>query len=265
MTFICRGGLLLVVALAGCASPDTERALDGARQAVGEMAANPLSGRTAPRDLQRAEETLAQAERLAGYWGGAEDARHYAYLSQRYAQIAEANNALAGHRELIQRLERRQDRLQFAVKEVESRSQQLGQSLEAQLISLAAEETDRGLVMTLGDVLFQTGSAELGPSASRTLTRLAQFLQMNPRRRVRIEGYTDAQGKADNNLALSRARAQSVADLLVDLGIEPSRLEVLGYGEAHPVAENASSRGRARNRRVEILFSDAEGTLGPAR
>ena len=133
------------------------------------------------------------------------------------------------------------------------------------MISLAADETDRGLVMTLGDVLFNAASAELAPTASRTLFKAAHFLQLNPNRRVRIEGYTDNRGDADENLALSQARAQAVADFLESLGIEARRMEVVGYGEKHRIAENASVRGRAQNRRVEILFSDAVGRLGSPR
>ncbi|OYW94929.1 MAG: hypothetical protein B7Z23_02990, partial [Pseudomonadales bacterium 32-61-5] len=126
-------------------------------------------------------------------------------------------------------------------------------------------ETERGLVMTLGDVLFKPSSAELGPAANHRLLKLAHFLQLNPARRVRIEGYTDNRGSAAENLALSHSRAQVVANFLGELGIDARRIEVVGYGEAFRVSENASARGRAQNRRVEIVFSDAEGRLGASR
>lgn len=144
-------------------------------------------------------------------------------------------------------------------------AEQQGRWLEDQMMSLAASETDRGLVMTLGDVLFHPDSAELGNSANRTLLKLVHFLQLNPQRKVRIEGYSDSRGDPQANLELSRARAQTVADLLISLGIEAGRVEVRGYGDRFPIAENASARGRAQNRRVEILFSDAAGNLGPDR
>ncbi|MNW00775.1 putative lipoprotein YiaD precursor [compost metagenome] len=92
-----------------------------------------------------------------------------------------------------------------------------------------------------------------------------QFLQLNPRRVVRIEGYSDSRGDKLENLELSRARAQTVADVLIDLGIDSKRIEAQGLGESFPVAENASARGRAQNRRVEIVFSDAQGRLGATR
>ncbi|MEB0009469.1 OmpA family protein, partial [Pseudomonas sp. RTB2] len=119
--------------------------------------------------------------------------------------------------------------------------------------------------MTLGDVLFDTGNAELKSSANRTVLKLVQFLQLNPKRVVRIEGYTDSTGGKQENLELSRDRAQSVADLLMDLGIDEKRLQVEGYGDEFPVEANASERGRAQNRRVEIVFSDDKGHLGAAR
>jgi len=126
---------------------------------------------------------------------------------------------------------------------------------------LANVEADRGLVMTLGDVLFDTGEAQLKPQANRTILKLVQFLQLNPKRVVRIEGYTDNTGEKAFNLQLSTDRAQSVADTLVDLGIDESRIQVQGYGDAYPVDANASERGRAQNRRVEIVFSNAKGEM----
>ena len=114
-------------------------------------------------------------------------------------------------------------------------------------------------------VLFDAGRTELKASANRTILKLVQFLQINPRRNIRIEGYTDNRGVSAENLELSRARAQAVADVLVDLGIDARRMQVKGYGEAHPLAENASAKGRAQNRRVEILISDEQGKLGDYR
>lgn len=143
--------------------------------------------------------------------------------------------------------------------------QQQGAWLEEQMVSLATMETERGLVMTLGDMLFAPGRSELNRSANRTVLKLVQFLQLNPRRRVRIEGYTDNLGSAEENLELSRLRAQAVADVLIDLGVDPKRVEVVGHGESFPLAENASSRGRTQNRRVEIVISDERGQLGVQR
>ena len=143
--------------------------------------------------------------------------------------------------------------------------QQQGKWLEEQILALTTTQTDRGLVMTLGDMLFDTGEAELKPSANRVVLKIVQFLQLNPKRVVRIEGYTDSTGGKQENLKLSRDRAQSVADVLIDLGIDDKRIQVEGYGDEYPVDANASERGRAQNRRVEIVFSDENGQLGAAR
>jgi outer membrane protein OmpA-like peptidoglycan-associated protein len=170
------------------------------------------------------------------------------------------------YQEQVARLEMERDRLRRMLQDAQlMTSEQQGRWLEDQMMSLAASETDRGMVMTLGDLLFHAGSANLNSSANRTLLKLVHFLQLNPQRKVRIEGYSDSRGDPQANLALSQARAQTVADLLMNLGIGVERIEVRGYGERFPLAENASARGRAQNRRVEILFSDGEGNFAPDR
>lgn len=259
--------LCVAVLLGGCAaSHDTQQALLQARSSYQPLAGDSAVLASAPKDVMRAGESLERAERLASYWGSEEDVAHYAYLSQRYSAIAREHSQLAAEQQQLAQLQLERDRLQLALRESKLLSvQQQNRWLEEQLVSLATSETERGLVMTLGDVLFGAGRAELKSSSNRTVLKLGQFLQLNPQRIVRIEGYTDNRGKAAENRVLSRARAQAVADVLIDLGIEPRRIEVQGYGEAFPVAANASSQGRAQNRRVEIVFSDDQGKLGAPR
>jgi outer membrane protein OmpA-like peptidoglycan-associated protein len=268
MAKVTLGGamLLSLVLLGGCANQQGRQAVADAEASFLAVKEDTDVLRSAPKDVIRAGETLARAERLSSYWGSGQDVEHFAFLSQRYSQIARQHADLSLNQERLAKLELERERLQLALREAKLLSiQQQGQWLEEQVVSLAASETDRGLVMTLGDVLFDAGRTELKASANRTILKLVQFLQINPRRTVRIEGYTDNRGDARENLELSRARAQAVADLLVDLGIEGRRLEVVGYGEAHPLAENASAKGRAQNRRVEILISDEAGKLGAQR
>lgn len=264
---ILNSGLLLSLALlTGCASQQSQQVLGEAEASFQQVKEDPNVLRSAPKDVIRAGESLARAERLSSYWGSADDVVHYAYLSQRYSQIARQHADLVLNQERLARLELERERLQLALREAKLLgAQQQGQWLEEQVVNLAASETDRGLVMTLGDVLFDAGRTELKASANRTILKLVQFLQINPRRNIRIEGYTDNRGVSAENLELSRARAQAVADVLVDLGIDPRRMQVKGYGEAHPLAENASAKGRAQNRRVEILISDEQGKLGDYR
>lgn len=266
---LSRALLVLIGAalLSACAGREaSESALRDASSSVEKVKEDADVLRNAPKDVVRAGESLARAERLTSYWGTAGDVSHYAYLSQRYSQIAVEHTRQALDQERLSKLQLERQRLQLALRESKLQSvQQQGKWLEEQIVALASVDSDRGLVMTLGDVLFDTGEAQLKPSANRTVLKLVQFLQLNPRRIVRIEGYTDSTGDKAHNLALSKARAQSVADTLIDLGIDDSRVRVEGYGDEFPVEANASERGRAKNRRVEIVFSDNQGVLGAER
>ncbi|KAA0948247.1 MULTISPECIES: OmpA family protein [unclassified Pseudomonas] len=259
--------LLGSAALGGCAShPSSEVVLQQAGNDFQKVKEDTNVLRIAPKDVIRAGESLARADRLSTYWGSGADVVHYAYLSQRYSAIAREHTEQVLNEERGAKLELERQRLQLALREAKLLSvQQQGKWLEEQIVSLATTQTDRGLVMTLGDVLFDTGEAELKNSANRTVLKIVQFLQLNPKRVVRIEGYTDSTGGENENLKLSRDRAQAVADVLVDLGVDEKRVQVEGYGDQYPVEVNASERGRAQNRRVEIVFSDEKGQLGAAR
>lgn len=253
--------------LAGCASHGaSQHALEQARSNYEQVAGDDAVLASAPKDVVRAGESLGRAERLSSYWGSAEDVAHYAYLSQRYSAIAREHSVLAAQQRQLEKLMQEREGLQQALREAKLLSvQQQSSWLDELMDSLATTETERGLVMTLGDVLFDTGRAELKSSANRTVLELYQFLMLNPQRIVRIEGYTDSRGPAAENLELSRARAQTVANVLIDLGIDAGRIEVQGHGEAFPLAANAAAQGRAQNRRVEIVFSDDQGKLSPPR
>jgi outer membrane protein OmpA-like peptidoglycan-associated protein len=262
------GSLLLgLVLLGGCAAQQSgEQALEMARASFQKVKEDPDVLRSAPKDVIRAGESLARADRLSSYWGSSAEVAHYAYLSQRYSEIAGEHSTLNLNQERAAKLALERDRLQLALREAKLLSaQQHGQWIEEQMLNLVANETDRGLVMTLGDVLFEAGRSDLNAAANRTVLKLVQFLQLNPRRIVRVEGYTDSRGDDEKNLELSRARAQAIAEQLIDLGIDARRIQVAGYGEAYPLADNASARGRAQNRRVEIVFSNEQGELSPGR
>ncbi|MDR0190094.1 OmpA family protein [Pseudomonas yamanorum] len=259
--------VLLGSALGGCAThPDSNLALQQASSDFQKVKEDSNVLRIAPKDVIRAGESLARADRFSSFWGSGADVAHYAYLSQRYSAIAREHTEQALNQERGVKLELERQRLQLALREAKLASvQQQGKWIEAQISSLTTVQPDRGLVMTLGDVLFDTGEAELQNSANRTVLKVVQFLQLNPKRVVRIEGYTDNTGGEQENLKLSRDRAQAVADVLSDLGIDEKRIQVEGYGDQYPVDVNASERGRAQNRRVEIVFSDEKGQLGAAR
>ena len=142
-------------------------------------------------------------------------------------------------------------------------AEQAGQEtarLQAEIAQLKATPTPRGLVLTLGDVLFDTGRAELNPGSGRKLDQLAQFLSDHKERRVQIDGFTDSVGSDSYNDELSRRRADSVKSALMMRGIDASRISTQGYGKAYPVANNTDSGGRQLNRRVEVVIGGDNGT-----
>jgi outer membrane protein OmpA-like peptidoglycan-associated protein len=137
-------------------------------------------------------------------------------------------------------------------------SHALSERLQRQIDDLQAKETDRGLVLTLGDVLFETDKAQLKSGATANLNKLVMFLNNYPNRTVLIEGYTDSVGSDDYNQGLSSRRAESVQSYLVGQGIDRGRLTASGLGESSPVADNESATGRQLNRRVEVIISNPD-------
>jgi outer membrane protein OmpA-like peptidoglycan-associated protein len=128
--------------------------------------------------------------------------------------------------------------------------------LQKQIDGLQARVTDRGLVLTLGDVLFASGSAELNSGGDAHLGRLAVFLNKYTDRTAIIEGHTDNIGGADYNLGLSQRRASAVKSYLINQGIDSSRLSASGLGKDDPVADNSTATGRQQNRRVEVIIQN---------
>ncbi len=128
--------------------------------------------------------------------------------------------------------------------------------LNAQLKELQAQQTDRGMVLTLGDVLFDSGRADLKTGAFDTLDRLVGFLRENPERSLKVEGHTDSVGSDSLNVRLSQARADAVRSALRARGIDGARITTEGLGKTRPIAGNETAAGRQRNRRVEIIISN---------
>jgi outer membrane protein OmpA-like peptidoglycan-associated protein len=136
-------------------------------------------------------------------------------------------------------------------------ARQQSDDLQRQIAELNAKSTDRGLVVTLGDVLFATGRSELKGGAASNLSKLSAFLNKYPDRTVIIEGHTDSVGSEDSNLGLSQRRADAVKSYLVNQGVDSGRLAATGKGEGSPTAGNDSTTGRQQNRRVEVIISNA--------
>jgi outer membrane protein OmpA-like peptidoglycan-associated protein len=218
-------GTLLSIGLVGCASgPDPE--VLRAQSAVQQARSDPVVVEDAPVALRDAEQALAQVDQAVRKGADEEEVDHLAYIAEQKAAIAEA--------------------------------QAVEQSTQKKLLEeLRAERTERGLVVTLEDVLFKVGGADLEPGAQMELMRLAEYLERNPDRNVLIEGHTDATGSAERNLWLSQLRAQSVESFLVVHGVGADRIRAVGYGETRAEAPNDTAAGRQQNRRVEIVILDA--------
>ncbi len=251
----------VVALVAACASaPQRSEQLEQARAAVQTLSADPLAQQAASADIEAARAQLQQADTALQQKKPAEEVNQYAYLALRHAQAGEARVAEAQARQQVARGEQERNRVLVQARERETQHAQSElASARQELSALQAKQTDRGMVMTLSDVLFDTGRSTLKPGADRDLDRLAQALKDNSNMRVMIEGHTDSVGPDAYNEELSQRRAQAVADALRTRGVASDRYEAKGLGKSFPVASNSTAAGRQQNRRVEIVFSDDAG------
>ena len=128
--------------------------------------------------------------------------------------------------------------------------------MRRQLENLQLRQTESGVVVTLGDVLFETGQTELRDDALESLVEVVDLLQSEPDKFIRIEGHTDSTGNPETNLRISQQRADAVLEALVQLGVDPMRITAIGMGQDFPIATNESDEGRAQNRRVDVILLD---------
>jgi outer membrane protein OmpA-like peptidoglycan-associated protein len=271
----------LVLATAGCASvPQRNAALESAQAAVQSAEADPNVSKYAALDMESARKHLEVAEAAAMHHDDAA-VDQPAYLAAQTARLARARGAAmaddarvaAGQSERtkIQLAARTRDadnakvavdNAKMATNAAEGQRDEATENsarLQAEVDRLKATPTPRGLVLTLGDVLFDTGRAQLNPGSGRKLDQLAQFLTDHPERRVQIDGFTDSIGTDSYNQYLSQQRADAVKSALMSRGIDPQRIGSQGYGKGFPVATNEESGGRQLNRRVEVVIGEDNG------
>lgn len=279
--FLTLGATLLLAA--GCATaPKTNPVLEQARSAVSGATANPDVVKHSRLELEKAESRLSEADKAMRERKEPVVVDHLAYLAKNHALTAEADarKRVAELKTEEAGSERDRIRLQVRTTQLESEqrrseqarlaAQQAQQSAqtaqanadnaEARAAALAqelqAKQTERGLVLTLGDVLFDTAQADLKPGAMPTIEKLGTFLQENPERRVQVEGFTDSIGADDYNLSLSQRRADAVRSAILSRGVPAERVAAQGFGESRPVAGNDNAGGRQMNRRVEIVIGN---------
>lgn len=203
--------------------------------------------------------------RLAARTAEVEAARRQTEMAQQTAeeQAARDQARIAAEQARAEEARRQAEAAQQTAEEQAARDQALIAQQEMQLKELEAKKTDRGLVITLGDVLFSVNRAELSPGGMRNVRKLAYFLNQYPQRKALIEGHTDSTGSHSINQPLSERRADAVRTALIDMGVSSDRIETRGYAAAYPVANNRTAAGRQLNRRVEIILSDDSGHIVP--
>jgi outer membrane protein OmpA-like peptidoglycan-associated protein len=135
---------------------------------------------------------------------------------------------------------------------------ELAGMLKGALSSVAdTTETARGVIVSLSGILFDVGKATLKPASQLTVAKLAGILTVFTNMNLSIEGYTDSTGTAELNMRLSADRARSVFEFLMGQGISNSRMRYQGFGPDNPVAPNDTETNRVRNRRVEVVLTQA--------
>ncbi len=260
---------------ASCATaPDSPQGAAQVRSQLTALQNDPNLADRARVELREAEEAVRLAEQPLSD-ADAELGEHRVYMATQKVAIAEAKATTRYAEDQRAQLseERSEARLESRTREVGraredaaqarlTREQEIAAAerkeaeYQRQIDALQAEVTDRGLVLTLGDVLFESGSAELQSGANRNLDKLVNFLNEYPDRQVQVEGHTDSVGSAEFNQALSQRRAESVRSYLVQQGVASRRISATGIGMGQPVASNDSATGRQQNRRVEIIIED---------
>ncbi len=261
------GLVALGAALAACAA--TPPAVERARSSVSAMHQDPLVTQHAPVAAARADEALARVDAAAQGAANEAELNHLAYLVDRRVQIAEEQAAasdaqaridtLASDRDQIlldaerwqaARAEARADSALAAARAARDRNA----ALSAQLADLQGKQTERGLVLTLGDILFEVDGAALQPGGQEQVRRIAEAVKAGGNDRILVEGHTDNRGTEAYNRDLSQRRAAAVRDALVQDGVAPDLITVRGRGEDYPVATNDTAAGRQQNRRVELVI-----------
>ncbi|MES2091974.1 MAG: OmpA family protein [Pseudomonadota bacterium] len=276
--------LAMAAMLGACSStPKTTSLLDQTRSDYVAAQQNPNIASYAQAEMKQASDALEQANAAARRDESTDKIDKLAYLAKQkialtqevaVQKLAEADVVASGKQRDQVRLDQRTmeaDQAKQDVKVAQSdaaESKRLTQeaemhaaTLEQQLADLAAKKTDRGMVITLGDVLFGTDQSRLNSAGLLTAQKLADVLKQNPQRTVLVEGYADSTGSSSHNQELSERRATAVRNALQEMGTASARIAIRGYGEAYPIAANDTADNRRLNRRVEIVLSDDSGKI----
>lgn len=247
--------IALSVGLAACANKPNV-ALEQARENVTQLQNSPEALKMAPLETKDAVKMLDKAD--AAYRAGKkeQEVSQLAYLTSQRAELAKQTVVLKSGEAALKNTSNERAQARLDAREAEIRKLQ---------DKLNAKPTERGSLVTFGDVLFDLNKAELKPAAYRNVRQLAEFLRENPERKVLIEGFTDSTGAAAYNVQLSERRAEAVKRALVKEGVDFGRISTVGFGKEYPVADNATPASRSMNRRVEVTISNDSHEVAPRR
>lgn len=249
---------VIVALLSACGgAPKKVESLESARAAYLQASSEEVIAKHAANELDDARNALSRADKVWRKDGKLVQVDHYAYVAQHKVKIAEliAQRKEDDSRLENMNLERQRVQLDMRSQEVDrARAETL--ALQEQLKEMHATVTARGIVATLGDVLFDSGEAGLKATSAGNIEKIANFMLKYPNRVAIVEGHTDNMGDDDFNYDLSRERAYNVRSALVALGVDSARITTENRGEASPVADNNTREGRQKNRRVEVIFPD---------
>jgi len=246
---------------AACASGEMPPPVVQATKTFELAKSDPAVQQFAPAELDQAERALASARASGQKKPDSEQTVHLAYIAEQRAKIAiQRANARAAQKQMVELGQRREQLMldaqnQKALTE-QQRAQQEAAALKAQLSQLATKYNERGLVVTLGDILFDFNGTTLKPGGHKQIARLAEVLKSAPDRRLTVEGHTDSIGSDAYNMNLSQQRADVVRQALIEKGVDKDRISSTGMGKGYPVASNATDGGRQQNRRVEIIIEN---------
>jgi len=287
--------LALIVAfaiLSGCRSTPQNSNLSAAHANYSSALSNPQVTNLAAQELKDAGDSLNKADAALSKGEKTATVDHLAYIANQKVAIAQETAKRKTAELAVTEASAKRDkiRLEARTAEADAAKQQVltaQEAAEQQAAALAAagakserdqatiaqqetllkelnaKKTERGMVITLGDVLFSVNKAQLKSGGTRNIQKLADFLRQNPQQKVSIEGHTDSTGSNSLNQKLSERRANAVKDALINMGISSDRITTRGYGEELPVASNDSAVSRQMNRRVEIILSDENGNIAP--
>lgn len=273
------------VLFAACSStPTTTSQLDQARGDFMAAQNNPSVAANAPLEFKAAADALDRANAAAAKKESLNEIDKLAYIAkQKIATAQEAARAKQAEAD-VANASRQRDEIRLEARTAEANQARMNAdrakaeaeaakaqadaatnsardeaaknaALQQQLADLQAKQTERGIIITLSDVLFNVDRAELSAEGMRTAQKVADVLMQEPQSVVLVEGFTDSTGTSQHNLELSQRRAESVRSALIGLGVPSGKIGTRGYGEAYPVASNADAGSRQLNRRVEIVLS----------